>query len=155
MVEGPGCTLNGERMRKAGVVGQTVRAVSAQQMADAPKLQGLIGLQIFDVVTLGKELFIFVAALSSTMLAYDESASAAARVDTVVRVHFGMNGSLLVNALHRYNNDAAFELHLDRDVVRVYQSTVCLRCPNTTRKHIEKLSRYVCIVLSTALYGSF
>jgi len=65
MVEGPGVTLNGERLRKAGVIGQILIAVlgSALQPAD---VQSLLKLQVTDVVTLGKELFVFLAPPSST-----------------------------------------------------------------------------------------
>jgi len=51
MVEGPGVTLNGERLRKAGVIGHILIAVlgSALQPAD---VQSLLKLQVTDVVIL-------------------------------------------------------------------------------------------------------
>jgi len=83
MVEGPGVTLNGERLRKAGVIGQILIAVlgSALQPAD---LQSLLKLQVTDVVTLGKELFVFLAPLSST--------SALAGIHTFVCIHAYIHG---------------------------------------------------------------
>jgi hypothetical protein len=65
MVEGPGVTLNGERLRKAGVIGHILIAVlgSALQPAD---VQSLLKLQVTDVVTLRKELLVLLAPPSST-----------------------------------------------------------------------------------------
>ncbi|CAL4073817.1 unnamed protein product, partial [Meganyctiphanes norvegica] len=80
MVEGPGCTLNGERLKKRGV-GQQVKAVSGTTASKQTKCEGspydiLLGMTLTDVKTLGKELFAFF------------------EKDVCIRMHFLMNGSL-------------------------------------------------------------
>jgi endonuclease VIII-like 3 len=148
MVEGPGCTLNGERLRKGGIIGQIVKLVVSKH-ADMQTLQGL---QVNDVVTLGKELFLFLAPpppASCSLLRQqqqDFSSEALGVISGVVcvRLHFGMNGSLTFNAKERYKKpieNIVFQLHFSRDIVSVYQSTVCLRCPRRTRQLIDKLAR--------------
>jgi len=156
MVEGPGCTLNGERLRRAGAIGQVVLLVmgSALQHADMQMLQGQ---HLVDVVTLGKELFLFFAPLPTAVGSNCASGPVPACFElkgcgddrhinhVCVRLHFGMNGSLLVNSTHRFagTKAPALEMRLSRDVVRLYQGTACLRCPRKTRQHIAKLSRWV------------
>jgi len=66
MVEGPGCKLKGEKMR-GKVVGQKVVQVSGNAVDKRPKKAGdspflaLVGQQVLDVRTLGKELFIMLS----------------------------------------------------------------------------------------------
>ena len=132
MIEGPGVALSAERLRRAGVVGQVILAALGACFGPSESLTPacLAGLRVLDVVALGKELFLFLAPPE-------------AGADHVcVRLHFGMSGSLYVNATHRFGKqptELALELRLSRDVVRVYQSTVCRRCPDATRARIAAL----------------
>jgi formamidopyrimidine-DNA glycosylase len=86
MVEGPGCKLKGEKMR-GKVVGQTVVHVSGNAVDKRPKKAGdspllaLVGQQVVDVRTLGKELFILLSGGSC------------------LRVHFLMAGFVRYNDL--------------------------------------------------------
>lgn len=129
-MEGPGCTSNGERLRKLGVISQLVLAVlGAASSAELDK--AIRGLQVRAVETLGKELFVFMAPV--------ETEGDGAPGERCLRVHFGMNGSLHVNSTHRYAAAPCLQLQLSRDIVRLYQSTVSLRPAQAMRKHIEKL----------------
>lgn len=112
MVEGPGCTLNGIKLRRC--VGQRVHAVrglevnsnnasdstagNAAPKAPASRALGpdswslLVGFFICAVRTLGKELFVFFSR-SDTMLDYDASKDSLAEpAEYCLRVHFGMSG---------------------------------------------------------------
>ena len=86
MVEGPGCKLKGEKMR-AKVLGQKVVQVAGNAVEKRPKsavgpspFLELVGREVVDVRTLGKELFIILTGGSC------------------LRVHFLMAGFV------RYNN---------------------------------------------------
>ena len=147
MVEGPGCTSNGERLRKSGVISQLVLAVlGAASSAELDK--AIRGLQIHAVETLGKELFVFMAPV--------ETEGDGSPGERCLRVHFGMNGSLHVNSTHRFAAAPCLQLQLARctstaptdtlqlsrdTIVRLYQSTVSLRPAQAMRKHIEKLRK--------------
>ena len=79
-MEGPGCTHNGERLRKS-VVGRRVIGVAggaAAQVASAIR-----GRVLIDAITLGKQLWMIFRALDG-----------ATPDETAVRCHFGMAGSL-------------------------------------------------------------
>ncbi len=87
MVEGPGCKLKGEKMR-GKVLGQKVVHVSGNAVDKRPKKAGgdspllaLVGQQVVDVRTLGKELFILLSGGSC------------------LRVHFLMAGFVRYNDL--------------------------------------------------------
>jgi formamidopyrimidine-DNA glycosylase len=86
MVEGPGCKLKGEKMR-GKVLGQKVVHVSGNAVDKRPKKAGdspllaLVGQQVVDVRTLGKELFILLSGGSC------------------LRVHFLMAGFVRYNGL--------------------------------------------------------
>jgi endonuclease VIII-like 3 len=130
-----GCTLNGERLKRAGVVSQLVRAV--QGPASSAELEvALRGLQVRGVETLGKELFVFFAPADARM-----DSDGATEGEVCMRVHFGMSGSLHVNSTHRYAASPCLQMQLCRDFIRVYQSTVCLRSARATHSHIAKLRR--------------
>ena len=135
------CTLNGERLRKAGAVGQAVLDALGTALVHAD-LARLRGLAVADVATLGKELFLFLAPAGAAPGSGEGGGDEPGEAGCVcVRVHFGMNGSLLVNSTHRYAGKTmpSLQLQLSRDVVRIYASTACLRCPSKTRTHIAKL----------------
>ncbi|XP_048186439.1 endonuclease 8-like 3 isoform X2 [Perognathus longimembris pacificus] len=139
MVEGPGCTLNGEKIRARVVPGQAVTGVrgSALQslpgpglpqpdsMADAPFQADVLNnsdsswnfLRLFHgyvysgVETLGKELFMYFG-------------------PKALRIHFGMKGSVMINPLnYKTKNGVApvFELQLMKDLICFFDSSVELR----------------------------
>jgi formamidopyrimidine-DNA glycosylase len=104
MVEGPGCTNNGRRL--ASLTGQTVAGLSGPSAKGANEARGKI---LVEVLTLGKELFIFfgnelpspLAALKGPFAAATEAAAkreprppSAPLVHAAVRLHFGMSGSI-------------------------------------------------------------
>ena len=77
MVEGPGCTRNGQKVR-AAFIGKHVVGVAGH---DNSKVAGLIRARtLIDCLTLGKELWLIFA---------DEAGK-----QSSIRCHFGMNGSL-------------------------------------------------------------
>ncbi|XP_056416542.1 endonuclease 8-like 3 [Hyla sarda] len=123
MVEGPGCTLNGEKIRARVSRGQRVKAVRgsaagsakpARDAAPCPKqsaLQSLVSCTFTGVATLGKELFIYFGLKS-------------------LRVHFGMNGSMRINPAEKKDRrgaPAALEVQLTKDLICFFDSTVDVR----------------------------
>ncbi|XP_034298584.1 endonuclease 8-like 3 isoform X1 [Pantherophis guttatus] len=138
MVEGPGCKLNGEKIRGRIAPGQTVRCVrgtavvpSAPQIGTLKRraadgvsdritgnknlcqhfLKVVNGCVYCGVETLGKELFIF----------FGEKA---------LRIHFGMNGSMRINPDASQNRSVALtalEIQFTTDLICFYDATVELR----------------------------
>ncbi|XP_069100796.1 endonuclease 8-like 3 [Pleurodeles waltl] len=124
MVEGPGCTLNGEKIRARVQKGQAVREVRGSAVSAASKAQQygqglqdslrlLCGCKFSGVDTLGKELFVYFGLKA-------------------LRVHFGMNGSMRINQTemkgHRGGAAAAvLELQLEKDLICFFDSTVDIR----------------------------
>uniref|UniRef100_A0A8C5PX91 Endonuclease 8-like 3 n=1 Tax=Leptobrachium leishanense TaxID=445787 RepID=A0A8C5PX91_9ANUR len=123
MVEGPGCTLNGEKIRARVSPGQAVQelrgsAVSGRNSSSAaPSASGcsvllsLIGCIFTGVETLGKELFLYFGTKS-------------------LRVHFGMNGSMRINPADRKDTSgpaAVLEVKLTKDLICFYDSTHDIR----------------------------
>ncbi|CAI5784060.1 endonuclease 8-like 3 isoform X1 [Podarcis lilfordi] len=141
MVEGPGCTLNGEKIRARVAPGQAVRGVrgrapstpparfkitagrGAPAAASSPNtvignkvssqdvLSVLNGCVYSGVETLGKELFMYFG-------------------QKALRIHFGMNGSLLISADASQNRSGEWtvlEIQLTNDLVCFYDATVELR----------------------------
>uniref|UniRef100_D3ZKJ8 DNA-(apurinic or apyrimidinic site) lyase n=1 Tax=Rattus norvegicus TaxID=10116 RepID=D3ZKJ8_RAT len=139
MVEGPGCTLNGEKIRARVLPGQAMTGVRGTA------LQGLLGsalspaaslaevtssaapmnakdsgwkvLRLFNgcvysgVETLGKELFMYFG-------------------PRALRIHFGMKGSILINppkCENRGGVSPAFEVQLTNDLICFFDSSVKLR----------------------------
>ncbi|KAG8592043.1 hypothetical protein GDO81_000385 [Engystomops pustulosus] len=123
MVEGPGCTLNGEKIRARVAKGQRVVAVRgsaacstkpSSNAAPGPSssaLQSLVKCTFTGVETLGKELFIYFGLKA-------------------LRVHFGMNGSMRINPAEtkdRNGHPAALEVQLNKDLICFFDSTVDVR----------------------------
>lgn len=116
MVEGPGCTLNGEKIRARVRKGQTVKAIKGSLTASKTKTEDgpfcrLHGAQYSGTETLGKELFMYFGLKA-------------------LRVHFGMNGSMRINpsVLREKNGQIpALEVHLTNDTVCFFDSTVEIR----------------------------
>ncbi|KAM4807674.1 endonuclease 8-like 3 [Rhinophrynus dorsalis] len=122
MVEGPGCTLNGEKIRARVPQGQrvlelrgsalsgTVKSSSDQPSASHNRLSSLIGCCFTGVETLGKELFLYFGVKA-------------------LRVHFGMNGSIRINQTEKHDRHGALptavlEVHLTKNLICFYDSTV-------------------------------
>ncbi|XP_069487551.1 endonuclease 8-like 3 isoform X2 [Ambystoma mexicanum] len=122
MVEGPGCTLNGEKIRTRVQKGQAVRDVRGSAVSAPPKAQQqrhsipdslrlLNGCIYSGVDTLGKELFIYFGLKA-------------------LRVHFGMNGSMRINPTEAKGNRglaSVLEIQLDKDLISFFESTVDVR----------------------------
>ncbi|XP_068125157.1 endonuclease 8-like 3 [Hyperolius riggenbachi] len=125
MVEGPGCTLNGEKIRARVTRGQSVREVRGSAVKSTPEtststascirssciLLSLISCTYTGVETLGKELFIYFGVKA-------------------LRVHFGMNGSMRINPAERKDKSGApavLEVQLTKDLICFYESTVDVR----------------------------
>ncbi|KAM4710536.1 endonuclease 8-like 3 [Discoglossus pictus] len=122
MVEGPGCTLNGEKIRARVPKGQRVMemrgsAVTGKKMLNGETsactrtaLTSLVGCTYTGVETLGKELFVYFGLKA-------------------LRVHFGMNGSMRINPVDkgRSGAPAVLEVQLDKDLLCFYDSTAELR----------------------------
>ncbi|XP_048365193.1 endonuclease 8-like 3 isoform X1 [Sphaerodactylus townsendi] len=146
MVEGPGCTLNGERLRARVALGQRVKRVrgtalmqhssalagaAAVPSSTSSAIRNKISCQDFTSVlngcvyigvkTLGKELFMF----------FGEQA---------LRVHFGMNGSFRINSDSSQNRSgAALEIQLTADSIHFYDATVELRNAAESEQKIRML----------------
>jgi hypothetical protein len=104
MVEGPGCTLNGEKLQPC--VGQRLLRVlppssnptshtrnvntSAARGVGPESWSLLVGIFVCAVRTLGKELFIFFAKNVSDEVELNEEAGQ--DCEFCLRVHFGMSG---------------------------------------------------------------
>uniref|UniRef100_A0A8C7Y2J3 Endonuclease 8-like 3 n=1 Tax=Oryzias sinensis TaxID=183150 RepID=A0A8C7Y2J3_9TELE len=103
MVEGPGCTLNGEKIRSKVKAGQRVNEVRGSAAKPGPGVSHSVppcGRQ-----TVGMNLSVF-----------------------SVRVHFGMNGSLRVNPAEtkaKAGSAPVLEIHLSSDVVCFYDNGAC------------------------------
>uniref|UniRef100_A0A3Q4HJA0 Endonuclease 8-like 3 n=1 Tax=Neolamprologus brichardi TaxID=32507 RepID=A0A3Q4HJA0_NEOBR len=113
MVEGPGCTLNGEKIRLKVQKGQKVKAIrgslttSAKNSSETNAFSCFYGCQYSGVETLGKELFMYFGLRAL--------------------VHFGMNGSMRINPAERRDrkdSTPVLEIHLTDDTVCFFDSTV-------------------------------
>nr|XP_020658806.1 endonuclease 8-like 3 isoform X1 [Pogona vitticeps] len=148
MVEGPGCTLNGEKLRARVAPGQVVKfvrgtalqppcfggtgGVAAATASDAMARNKASSQDFFNVLagcvysgveTLGKELFMFFG-------------------QKALRIHFGMNGSLHLNTDGRQNRSrapAVLEIQLTVDLVSFYDATVELRNAADSEQKIRML----------------
>ncbi|XP_028816146.1 endonuclease 8-like 3 [Denticeps clupeoides] len=113
MVEGPGCALNGEKLRARVRKGQTV--VDVREAGPATPTNNNRGsFQIFSgcsftgVETLGKELFLYFG-------------------QRALRIHFGMNGSMRINPTDQTGSPPSLVVQLADDTVYFYDSTVEIR----------------------------
>ncbi|KYO46152.1 endonuclease 8-like 3 [Alligator mississippiensis] len=128
MVEGPGCTLHGERLRARVCRGQAVRGVRGSAVLPGAAVRPgnavtvikascqdfltlLNGCLYTGVETLGKELFMY----------FDQKA---------LRVHFGMNGSMHINPVaskEKNEQSPVLEIQLTDDLVCFFDATVEIR----------------------------
>ncbi|XP_061747523.1 endonuclease 8-like 3 isoform X2 [Nerophis ophidion] len=130
MVEGPGCTLNGEKIRSRVRKGQEVKETRGSMFTAKGRdterniaIQRLQGCQYTGVDTLGKELFLYFGAHT-------------------IRVHFGMNGSMRINSAERKHSSGSLpvlEIHLTNDTVCFFDSTVELRLTDDCEQRLRAL----------------
>ncbi|XP_035017785.1 endonuclease 8-like 3 [Hippoglossus stenolepis] len=128
MVEGPGCTLNGEKIRSRVKRGQEVRQIRGSLTTTARNSGGhvflcFIGCVFSGVQTLGKELFILFG-------------------PRALRVHFGMNGSMRINPAERKERTGSapvLEIHLTNDTVCFFDSTVEIRLTEDCEQRVRTM----------------
>ncbi|KAM4555131.1 endonuclease 8-like 3 [Odontesthes bonariensis] len=129
MVEGPGCTLNGEKIRSKVKTGQKVKEVRGSLTALTKNSSGSNGFQRFygclytGVETLGKELFMYFG-------------------QKALRFHFGMNGSMRINPAERKvktGSAPVLEIHLTNDVVSFFDSTVEIRLTEDCEQRVRAM----------------
>ncbi|CAN2388695.1 GRF zinc finger [Pristimantis euphronides] len=134
MVEGPGCTVNGERVRARVSRGQRVREVrgsaacrakptsnAAADPSNSSILQSLVSCTYTGVETLGKELFIYFGLKA-------------------LRVHFGMNGSMRINPAEKKDRSGApavLEVQLTKDLICFFDSTVDVRNASDCQERVR------------------
>ena len=110
MVEGPGCTLNGEKLRRLGRRKLLQLVASGSNAALIEKLKSLEGKVLNGAESLGKELFV-----------YFDGAS------LCLRLHFGMNGSIYVGGQVRFRK-RAFGRVLTDSIPRDAKKTATVFC---------------------------
>ncbi|XP_054421821.1 endonuclease 8-like 3 [Pteronotus mesoamericanus] len=150
MVEGPGCTLNGEKIRARVRPGQAVTDVrgSALQSLGGPGLPPpgaavssqaapmneragssqlaaslLSGSVYSGVETLGKELFMYFGPVA-------------------LRIHFGMKGSITINSLEYKNKNGVspvLEVQLTQDLICFFDSSVELRNTTESQRRVRMM----------------
>ncbi|XP_032874647.1 endonuclease 8-like 3 isoform X1 [Amblyraja radiata] len=124
MVEGPGCALNGERLRGRVRTGQRVRAITrpnGQSGADHNAIQMLEGKVYTSVKTLGKELFMYFG-------------------QTALRIHFGMNGSMQINSSERKRSSGvagSLQIQLTNDLICFFESTFNIRSTSECEEKVK------------------
>uniref|UniRef100_A0A3P8YYX9 Endonuclease 8-like 3 n=1 Tax=Esox lucius TaxID=8010 RepID=A0A3P8YYX9_ESOLU len=130
MVEGPGCTLNGEKIRSKVQRGQKVKRFSGTLTSKTPRnatnmnnFQVFLGCQYTGVETLGKELFLYFG-------------------QRALRVHFGMDGSMRINQAEQKSRKglpAVLEIHLTNDTVCFFDSTVEIRLSEDCEQRVRAM----------------
>uniref|UniRef100_A0A665VL82 Endonuclease 8-like 3 n=1 Tax=Echeneis naucrates TaxID=173247 RepID=A0A665VL82_ECHNA len=118
MVEGPGCTLNGEKIRSRIQKGQKLKEIRGRHVFSC-----LCGCLYTGVDTLGKELFMYFGVRA-------------------LRVHFGMNGSMRINPAERKDRAASIpvlEIHLTNDIVCFFDSTVEMRLTEDCEQRVQAM----------------
>ncbi|CAH6787290.1 Neil3 [Phodopus roborovskii] len=112
MVEGPGCTLNGEKIRARVRPGQAVTGVWG------PALQSLVGPAMFPAA--------FLTVVSPQ----------------VSPIHFGMKGFILINPQECENRDGVsptFQVQLTRDLICFFDSSVELRNSMESQQRVRMM----------------
>ncbi|KAM4621535.1 endonuclease 8-like 3 [Polymixia lowei] len=130
MVEGPGCTLNGEKIRLKVQKGQKLKAIRGTlttshtgNNAEGNTFHVFHGSQYSGVETLGKELFMYFG-------------------PRALRVHFGMSGSMRINPAERKDRKAclpALEIHLTNDIICFYDSAVEIRMTEDCKQRLRAM----------------
>ncbi|XP_008304433.1 endonuclease 8-like 3 isoform X1 [Stegastes partitus] len=129
MVEGPGCTLNGEKIRSKVKTGQKLKEFKGSLLTSTKNDSGTSayrrfhGCQYTGVDTLGKELFMYFG-------------------PRALRVHFGMNGSMRINPAERKDRTGSapvLEIHLTNDIVCFFDSTVEIRLTEDCEQRLRAM----------------
>ncbi|KAG7224884.1 hypothetical protein INR49_014948 [Caranx melampygus] len=124
MVEGPGCTLNGEKIRSRVQKGQKLKEIRGSLTTSTNNVFiGLHGGAYTGVQTLGKELFMYFGLKA-------------------LRVHFGMNGSMRINPAERKDRTGSIpvlEIHLTNDIVCFFDSTVEMRLTEDCEQRVRAM----------------
>nr|XP_020008740.1 endonuclease 8-like 3 isoform X2 [Castor canadensis] len=149
MVEGPGCTLNGEKIRARVPPGQAMVSMrgSALQSLALPHTASVAQVSIqtaalnnnkdsswnvlrlfhgyvySGVETLGKELFMYFG-------------------PKALRIHFGMKGSIMINPLDYKNKNEVspvFEVQLTKDLICFFDSSIELRDSMESQQRIRMM----------------
>ncbi|XP_058506452.1 endonuclease 8-like 3 [Solea solea] len=129
MVEGPGCTLNGEKIRSRVQKGQKVKEIRGsltkptKSNPEGHGFHSFHGCLYTGVKTLGKELFMYCGTRA-------------------LRVHFGMNGSMRINPAERSARTGCapvLEIHLTNDVVCFFDSTVEIRLTEDCEQRVRAM----------------
>ncbi|MED6264082.1 hypothetical protein CHARACLAT_010977 [Characodon lateralis] len=124
MVEGPGCTLNGEKIRSKVQTGQKVQEVRSSLTVSAKNhFRSFSGCQYAGVETLGKELFMYFGLRA-------------------LRIHFGMNGSIRLNPAQSKvipGSAAVLEIRLTNDTVAFFDSTVEIRLTEDCEQKVRAM----------------
>ncbi|XP_062905519.1 endonuclease 8-like 3 isoform X2 [Mobula hypostoma] len=131
MVEGPGCALNGEKIRSrvrtgqrvVGLRGSAVTQLSGRNDSCLQAIELLKGKIYTGVKTLGKELFIYFE-------------------KTALRIHFGMNGSMRINSSERKHSSrapAVLEIQLTSDFICFFESTFDIRSTSECEEKVKMM----------------
>ncbi|XP_051716439.1 endonuclease 8-like 3 [Ctenopharyngodon idella] len=128
MVEGPGCTLNGEKIRARVQKGQKVLDIreneSSKSSVDSTRssFQSFMGCQFTGVETLGKELFMYFGFRA-------------------LRLHFGMNGSMRINPLEKdlKGKPPVLVIQLTNDAVCFFDTTVEIRLSDDCEQKVKAM----------------
>ncbi|CAK6968307.1 endonuclease 8-like 3 [Scomber scombrus] len=126
MVEGPGCTLNGEKIRSKVHKGQKMKEIRGsltRNNSEGNAFQSLCGCPYTGVETLGKELFMYFGSRA-------------------LRVHFGMNGSMRINPAERKDRNASIpvlEIQLTNDIVSFFDSTAEIRLTEDCEQRVRAM----------------
>ncbi|KAM5264569.1 endonuclease 8-like 3 isoform 2-T2 [Ctenodactylus gundi] len=151
MVEGPGCTLNGEKIRARVLPGQTVTEMRGSALQSLESLALPLTASVAQVSstaavrntkdssqnflrqfngyiysgaeTLGKELFMYFG-------------------PKALRIHFGMKGSIMINPpAHKNKNGVSpvFEVQLTKDLICFFDSSVELRNSLESQQRIRMM----------------
>ncbi|XP_008071488.1 endonuclease 8-like 3 [Carlito syrichta] len=152
MVEGPGCTLNGEKIRARVLPGQAVTGVRGSALPHAARgaaassqvssscarpgaaelnnkdcswnFSGLLNGYVYSgVETLGKELFMYFG-------------------PKALRIHFGMKGSIVINPPHYKSKNGVspvLEVQLTKDLICFFDSSIEFRSSKESQQKIRMM----------------
>ncbi|KAB5570902.1 hypothetical protein PHYPO_G00218800 [Pangasianodon hypophthalmus] len=118
MVEGPGCALNGEKIRSTVQEGQKVLQIRGHA---GDVLQCFSSCVYSGVQTLGKELFLYFGGRA-------------------LRLHFGMDGSMRINPAERKDsrgNPPTLVISLAEDTLAFYNTTAEIRLSEDCREKVR------------------
>ncbi|XP_039520416.1 endonuclease 8-like 3 isoform X2 [Pimephales promelas] len=128
MVEGPGCTLNGEKIRARVQKGQKVLDIrgnesnKSSEASTRSSFQSFVGCEFTGVETLGKELFMHFGFRA-------------------LRLHFGMNGSLRINPLEKdlKGKTSVLVIQLNNDAVCFFDTTAEIRLSDDCKQKVKAM----------------